>query len=222
MANFFLVEKPSQEKLRMICFVPAYCPSIAYMARLREQETIGLYVGSNYQKQTYRNRCKIHGANGVLQLSIPIVHQKNGSKQKDNQVQIFQESRWKKEHWKSIEAAYRSSPYFEFYEDDFAPFFQRDTTGLMEFNSAIIQQLVDVLDWNKTLIKVDSLPEDHSYSEALLNAKIKDEPTHYPKYTQVFENKNGFLPNLSILDLLFNLGPETDSYLEQLPKSSDF
>ena len=92
----------------------------------------------------------------------------------------------------------------------------------MEFNSAIIQQLVDVLDWNKTLIKVDSLPEDHSYSEALLNAKIKDEPTHYPNYNQVFENKNGFFPNLSILDLLFNLGPETDSYLEQLPKSSDF
>lgn len=206
----------------MICFIPAYCPSIAYMAELREHENVGLYVGSNYQKQTYRNRCKIHGANGVLQLSIPIVHQKNGSKQKDGQVQIFQESRWKKEHWKSIEAAYRSSPYFEFYEDEFAPFFQSSTLGLMEFNSAIIQQLLDVLEWNKTLIIVDTLTEEHSYSENLLNAKKENKPNQFPSYTQVFENKNGFLPNLSILDLLFNLGPETNTYLEQLPKDSDF
>ena len=92
----------------------------------------------------------------------------------------------------------------------------------MEFNSAIIQQLLDVLEWNKTLTIVDTLSEEHSYSEDLLNAKKQNELNQFPSYTQVFENKNGFLPNLSILDLLFNLGPETNTYLEQLPKSSDF
>ena len=150
----------------MICFVPAYCPSIAYMAHLREQETIGLFVGSNYQKQTYRNRCKIHGANGVLQLSIHRTP-KEWQQTKDCQVQIFQEA-MEKEHWKSWG---RLSVESLLICEDRCSLFQ--VTPRMEFNSAIIQQLVDVLDWNKTLIKVDSLPEDHSYSEALLNAKIK-------------------------------------------------
>lgn len=200
----------------MIYTIPAYFPSIAYMANLRKADRVAFYTGGNYQKQTYRNRCEIHGANGVLKLSIPILHQKKGYKQKDWEVQVFQENRWKKEHWKSLEAAYRSSPYFEFYEDDFAPFYQKDIPALMTFNLAILQKIFEVLEWEWKVEVLEELPSEPVATEKLLNAKNGVDPKYFPHYHQVFETKNGFIPNLSTIDLLFNLGPEASTYLEKL------
>lgn len=201
----------------MRLFIPAYLPSIAYTAALLQVETYGFYGGGNYQKQTFRNRCNIHGANGLLHLTVPIVHQKKGSKQKDSEVQIFHESRWKKEHWKSLEAAYRSSPYFEFYEDDFAPYFNSEESSLLEFNLQLLERIFQVLgiEFQKTLL--NDLPEGSEIQLDYLNAKTPLKSNHFPPYHQVFENKNGFIPNLSVIDLLFNLGPETEQYLRTIP-----
>ena len=101
--------------------VPAYAPPVSYLTWLLQQDTIYWVTDSHYHKQTYRNRAYIYGANGRLTLTIPIVHKRQQSHQKENEVQTDVHSRWQQLHWKSLQAAYRSSPFFEFYEDAFAP-----------------------------------------------------------------------------------------------------
>ena len=195
-------------------FIPAYFPSITYVAKLLQQPpTFCLY--SHYQKQTYRNRCSIYGANGKLNLSIPIEHQKLGVHQSDIDVRIKVQENWKINHWRSLEAAYRSSPFFEFYEDELKEVFFSETDKLMDFNLTLMKVIFEWL----------SIEENHTFSEKyiplndeeeqLIVAK-KNKPATLPAYTQVFESKHGFIPDLSVLDLIFNLGPEGRSYLEEL------
>ena len=99
-------------------FVPAYFPSIQYVKALLKAKDATFTLESNYQKQTYRNRCSIYGANGKLNLTIPIQHTKRDGRQKDKVVKIMWEENWQKLHWRSLSSAYRSSPFFEFYEDE--------------------------------------------------------------------------------------------------------
>ena len=113
---------------------PAYLPNIHYMSWVVSQRQVAIVIDNPYQKQTYRNRTEIYGANGKLKLTIPIVHTKKQSRQIDKAVAIHYENGWQKNHWKSLEAAYRSSPFFEFYEDDFQPFYHQKFEKLMDFN----------------------------------------------------------------------------------------
>ena len=191
--------------------VPAYAPPVSYFTWLLQQGTIYWVTDSHYHKQTYRNRTYIYRANGRLTLTIPIVHKREQSHQKESEVQTDVHSHWQQLHWKSLQAAYRSSPFFEFYEDAFAPLYQETAHTLYQFNRRFLDVLFDALDLDIPQEEVAYDFTKHQLQETLLNAK----QTHpvFPKYTQVFESKYGFLSNLSSLDLLFNKGPEARAYL---------
>ena len=194
--------------------IPAYFPPIYYIAQLIKQP-VTFCVHAHYQKQTYRNRCTIYGANGKLNLSIPIQHLKTGQHQKDREVDILSETNWKKNHWRSLAAAYRSSPFFEFYEDELSAVFFQNESKLYQYNLNLIECIAEWLsvDIEYTLSNAYT-PLTHE-EEQLIKAKGTPE-IKLPSYAQVFDNKYGFITNLSILDLIFHLGPASTSYLEKI------
>lgn len=190
---------------------PAYLPSIRYMAWMAAQNEVAFVKTNNYQKQTYRNRTEIYGPNGKLKLTIPILHKKNQKHQLDSEVEIFQESSWQKNHWKSLESSYRSSPFFEFYEDDLYPFFHQKQRRLMDLNISLIKKIFSLIDIE---IIIKNTKETYEFRE-LIDAKKKS-VYKTPIYNQVFNSKYGYINNLSILDLIFNLGPDSNFYLKKI------
>lgn len=190
---------------------PAYLPSIRYMAWMAAQNEVAFVKTNNYQKQTYRNRTEIYGPNGILKLTIPILHKKNQKHQLDSEVEIFQESSWQKNHWKSLESSYRSSPFFEFYEDDLYPFFHQRQRRLMDLNISLIKKIFSLIDIE---IVIKNTKEIYEFRE-LLDTK-KNSVYKTPIYNQVFNSKHGYINNLSILDLIFNLGPDSNFYLKKI------
>ena len=192
---------------------PAYLPNVYYSSWILKQNKVYFVTDSHYQKQTIRNRSEIYGANGKLNLTIPVKHNKRHISQKETEVCIANEISWQKQHWKSICSAYQSSPYFEFYERDLAPFYKKKTTYLMHFNLEILLKIMELIDspLSYELVKWDI--NEHIKMETLIDSKKKVYWKNEP-YTQVFGNKYGFQSNLSILDVLFNLGPESSTYLK--------
>jgi len=156
----------------------------------------------------------IYGANGKLALNIPVAYsQKNRQKYRD--VQIANTSNWQDIHWKSILSAYRTSPFFEFYEDDLSPLFKTKKYNLYDFNIECIDVISSCLDLEFNYTKTEEFKKEYTSLDYRNLVKAKKEPNHSLKaYTQVFNEKHGFIPNLSILDLLFNEGPNAVSYLE--------
>ena len=196
-------------------FIPAYFPSIQYIGALIKAKEVSFTLESNYQKQTYRNRCSIYGANGKLNLTIPIQHTKRDGHQKDSSVKIMWEENWQILHWKSLTSAYRSSPYFEFYEDELKEVFFRQPKKLMDYNIDLLKCILSLLEIDLSYSFKESYSPLTPLEESLINAK-KQSTISQPVYQQVFATKHGFIPHLSILDLLFNLGPQSIDYLEQL------
>jgi hypothetical protein len=143
-------------------------------------------------------------------LIIPIVHKKTVQRQPDNAVAIHYESSWQKDHWKSLESSYRSSPFFEFYEDDFYPFFHIKYEKLMDFNIILIEKILSLID---AQVKIISEKKAIKENTTLIIAK-SSEIIETPQYQQVFNAKHSFINNLSILDLLFNMGPLSLEYLK--------
>lgn len=178
-------------------------------------------INENYQKQSYRSRQYIYGANGKLLLNIPIKHRKGDTKKKQliKEVKIENDFPWQDLHWKSLEAAYRSSPYFEFYEDEIQPLYEKKYTYLIDFNWACWQILIDFMQLEIVPQKTSSFhlsyPVEKNDLRGFAQAKRKHKAEAL-KYAQVFEEKLGFIPNLSILDLLFSEGPNTGVILEEL------
>ena len=171
-------------------------------------------VQDSYQKQTYRNRCYIYGANGKLGLHIPVQYsQKN--RQNTSEILIDNSSNWQSTHWKSLESAYKKSPYFEYYQDELISLFTRKKDSLLVFNLECIEVVNRCLnldiDSSKTInFNKEKKENDYRY---LVNARKESEIKINP-YIQVFQEKHGFINNLSILDLLFNEGPNAKSYLQ--------
>ena len=209
---------------------PSYFGTIAQYIPLINAPHIVFEKQDSYQKQTYRNRTYIYGANGKLLLNIPIIHKASGEKSLDASVkrnrQSYTDIRIDHQfkslaiHWKSLEAAYRSSPYFEFYEDQFQPLFEGKPESLYAFNIQCMQTVFDALGVAPEISYTESYeftpdPELYKDYRYLVNAKNQKLPIVFEKYTQVFENKSGFIENLSILDLIFNEGPAAVSYLEK-------
>ncbi|MCF6212881.1 MAG: WbqC family protein [Flavobacteriaceae bacterium] len=181
---------------------------------MAKNPSVCLEVCDNYQKQTYRNRCYVYGANGKLMLNIPIIHLRNGERQLTKNIRIEQSFNWQKQHLKSIKTAYQTSPYFEFYEDDFIAFFEGEYNNLLDLNIASLKLILDLLEYDVNITKTKEYKTfydvDYRY---LANAKTAH-PFSFETYTQMFDEKYGFLPNLSILDLLFMEGPNALNYLE--------
>ncbi|RED47550.1 WbqC family protein [Seonamhaeicola aphaedonensis] len=194
---------------------PTYFSSIAHFVVMLQADNVVFEVHDNFLKQTYRNRTYIYGANGRQTLNIPVVHsQKNRQKYKD--VKIFNEEPWQANHWKSLLSAYRTSPFFEFYEDDIQPLFHQKTDYILDFNLKCFEVICDCLQLDLNVSESQSfekIVEDKTDYRYLVNAK-KEQSQPFDSYTQVFSNKHGFISNLSILDLLFNEGPNTLNYLE--------
>ena len=195
----------------------AYTGSIDMWALMTTAETLLIELNDYYKKQTLRNRTHIHGANGRLLLSIPIKHLRKTAHQYYKEVEIENSFAWQKQHWKSIQSAYRSSPYFEFYEDDISIFYKNKFSLLYDLNKSYFELLLKLLGW-KPKVHYTKTYESKFISNDIRSQIEKKEVknTLTLKYTQVFENKNGFIPNLSILDLLFNEGPNSLSLLKNM------
>lgn len=195
---------------------PSYFPSISHFAAMAQSDSITFEMEDNFQKQTNRNRTYIYSPNGIQLLNIPIKHS-NLSHQKTKDIKIEQEFDWQKQHFKSLEAAYRSSPFFEYFEDDLVPIFQKKHTFLMDLNFEALEVTAKCLrmkfEFGTTTEYFHEIenPEitDFRY---LVNGK-KDHSLFEP-YPQVFDDKHGFLNNLSVLDLLFNEGKFAMDYLK--------
>lgn len=185
------------------------------MVAIAKASEVTFEMDDNYQKQTYRNRTLIYGANGKLQLSIPVIFSQK-ERQKYRDIKIYNEEKWQLHHWKSLESAYRTSPFFEFYEDELKPLFTTNFDYLLDFNlqcfNVICECLQLEINYNKTEVFKKEVANKKDY-RSLANAR-KQTPLNFNKYTQVFTDKHGYLNNLSILDLLFNEGPNALNYLE--------
>ncbi|TCK66703.1 WbqC-like protein [Winogradskyella wandonensis] len=196
---------------------PTYFPNIAHFAAMLQKDYFTLEICDNYQKQTFRNRCEIYGANGKLTLTVPVSYtQKQRQQYKD--VAIFNNEDWQSQHLKSLDSAYRMSPFYEFYIDDLMPVFQNKFYSLLDLNLKSLELILKCLelDLNYSISNVFTLPKDAKTDyRCLVNAK-KHSDFNFPFYTQVFTQKHGFISNLSILDILFNEGPNTLNYLERL------
>ncbi|MFL1011902.1 WbqC family protein [Flavisericum labens] len=194
---------------------PTYFPNIAQFVAMVNASEVVLEMEDNFVKQTYRNRAYVYGANGKLALNIPVVHsQKNRQKYRD--VKIFNEENWQSQHWKSLLSAYRTSPFFEFYEDELHPLFTEKVEFILDFNLKCFETIGDCLQLDLNTSKTKTFQKKTDYQtdcRFLVHAK-KEVPQNFETYTQVFSNKHGFISNLSILDLLFNEGPNALNYLE--------
>lgn len=193
---------------------PTYFPSISHYAAMLQADKITFEADDNFQKQTNRNRMYIYSPNGLQMLNIPVKHSKN-ERQKFKDVRIENAFGWQKNHFKSLEAAYRTSPFFEFFEDDFRPIFENKHEFMMDLNFQIFDIINDCLGVNLPFTKTEEYfheVDDKTDFRHLVNGK-KDTFTN-ESYTQVFGEKHGFLPNLSILDLLFNEGRHAVEYLK--------
>jgi hypothetical protein len=186
---------------------PNYFPNIHQFTQIIKANNILFEISDNYQKQTFRNRTYIYGANGKLGLFIPVIHShKNRELFKD--VKISYESNWMDLHLKSLQSAYRSSPYFEYFEDDFIKLYSEKEKFLADFNIKCIKLISNLLDLdldfkisNEYVEKTNDIIDLRDLSNARKEKKIET-----PKYIQVFESKHGYLNNLSILDLIFSEG----------------
>ena len=194
---------------------PSYFPSISHFVAISQCDLVTFEMDDNFQKQTNRNRMYIYSPNGIQLLNIPVKHSKTAH-QKTKEIKIENDFDWQKQHFKSLEAAYRSSPFFEYFEDDIASIFQKKHTFLMDLNletMAIVSKCLGLeFDYNETTEYFHEV-KDITDFRPLINGK-KDTAVFEP-YTQVFEEKHGFINNLSILDLLFNEGRFALDYLKK-------
>lgn len=198
----------------------AYFGPVQYFAKFLQYKTIIIEQHENYIKQSYRNRCDIYGANGKLTLSIPIVKNHN-IKTPIKELKIAYHTNWIKLHLKSIESAYRSAPFYEYYVDDIFELIQSEPEYLFEFNLQIIQKIITLIEIETTISLSEEYNKNVTFDDyrQLIHPKIsykhKDKLFQATKYYQVFEQKHGFISNLSVIDLLFNAGPEAYSVLKQ-------
>lgn len=194
---------------------PSYFPSISHFVAISQCDLVTFEMDDNFQKQTNRNRMYIYSPNGIQLLNIPVKHSKTAH-QKTKEIRIENDFDWQKQHFKSLEAAYRSSPFFEYFEDDIASIFQKKHSFLMDLNletMAIVSKCLGLeFDYNETTEYFHEVTDKTDF-RSLINGK-KDTAVFEP-YTQVFEEKHGYLNNLSILDLLFNEGRYALDYLKK-------
>ncbi|MBN2263918.1 MAG: WbqC family protein [Prolixibacteraceae bacterium] len=202
-------------------FSTAYLGPVHYYARFMQYGHVKIEQYDSYQKQSYRNRCAIYGANGLLNLSIPVV-KKHKQKTLVRDIEIDYATRWQNNHWRSITSAYNSSPFFEFYAPDFEPFFSRKCQFLIDFNMELHRLIIELLELDNVCELSETFEhkfEGDDYRELItpkVNRVLNHDAGFMPvAYTQTYSEKHGFLGNLSIVDLLFNTGPEAESVLKK-------
>ena len=194
----------------------SYLPPIGYMLALFRARGVLIELHETYPKQTYRNHCCIYGPNGRQILTVP-VNRIHGNHTKTMDVLIPHDSAWQKYHWRSIETAYSNSPFFLYYMDIFRPFFDRKYESLLELNMGVLSSVMDILQIPCRIVTTESYDKNpEGYRDLRKSLTAKHAILKSPPYTQTFAERQGFIPNLSIIDLIFNLGPEALEYLGKL------
>lgn len=197
----------------------AYLPPIEYIIQCLHHKTITIEVLETFAKQTYRNRCHIATANGILPLTIP-VKKTNGNHTLTRDIVLETNNRWNIIHWRAIHSAYSHSPYFLYYGDAFEAIYRNPPQTLVEFNCALLNVIFKLLK-----VEVDIKYTNNFVPQPNLTTDLRNvihpkqtpdyfgKPVHFKAYTQTFNNKYAFIPNLSIIDLLFNEGTSSLDYL---------
>lgn len=201
-------------KIAIPVFSTALFPPIHYMSEVYSAKDIFIEANCNYSRKTFRNRYLIMGANGVLKMSVPVVNT-SGEKTKTKDIKVSYDTPWNEQHWKSIVSAYNTSPYFQYYDKEIELIFKKKWKYLLDMNMQSLQTIIECIGLKISISLTEKYtPSDvylkdfrdiiHPKKEYNADNNFKPEPYH-----QVFEQKYGFIPNLSILDLLFNKGPES-------------
>ncbi len=185
----------------------AYLPSVFYLKQILLHDTLLIEKQENYIKQTYRNRCDIVTAIGTMPLSIPLIKQSN--KELIFEKKISYAENWQQQHWRTLVSAYKSSPYFEFFEHEFKSFYETQYEFLFDYNLQLLETILKILRVKKTIqftetyeLNPSNVIDYRALSELnQANIKIETKP-----YYQVFADKNGFKENVSCIDALFNIG----------------
>ena len=204
----------------MLLLSTAYLAPVQYYAHLYAAQQIIEDHGEHYVKQTYRNRCYIATPSGPQALTLPIV--RNGAAHAAvRDIQLSDHGNWQHLHWTALTSAYDSSPYFEYYADDFRPLYEQKFQFLVDFNTALEQTVLQLLSLDKDIQTTNCYVEATQGMTDMRNvispkAPQGADPHFIPQaYYQVFSQRTGFLPNLSIVDLLFNMGPESRMVLKR-------
>ena len=207
-----------------------YFGPVQWYQKLYRYDRVLIEQYDSYQKQTFRNRCVIATANGLQTLTVPVEHPDNSqelivSSPKVKDLRISDHNQWRRIHWNALQSAYSESPFFEYYADDIRPFFEKKYTFLIDFNEEIRQKMCELIDIHPHVeYTQEYIPADSSLTPPLSTIQDFRDVIHakHPQpdadfipraYWQVFDRKYGFQPNLSILDLLFCMGPESIFYL---------
>ncbi len=194
----------------------AYLPPIDWFIYFLFGEKILIEQHETYRKQTYRNRCEIATANGKLSLTIPVI-KVHGNHTKTKDIIVSNHQNWQIQHWRALVAAYANSPFFMYYRDDIEHFYFDEVDHLMVFNLAFLEKIMELTGIKKAFeltheFKVN--PDGLIDLRSEITPKTANSQLSIPEYYQTFQEKNGFMPALSIIDLLFNIGPETIDFLK--------
>jgi hypothetical protein len=197
-------------------FSTGYLPPVQYISAVAKAEEVFVELHETYAKQSYRNRCVIYGGNGPVPLTIPVI-KTYGNHTKTKDIRIDYQKKWNTLHWKAISSAYRASPFFEYYKDDYRTFFNKEFDFLFDFNLALLQLVLQQLGINPVIKMtnefVKQYPENiYDFRDVIHPKKDynKMDINFCPvKYFQVFDDRFGFCENLSIIDVIFNHGPDT-------------
>ncbi|MEA5006569.1 MAG: WbqC family protein [Rikenellaceae bacterium] len=194
----------------------AYLPPVAYLKVIAGSTVTFIEKFENYQKQSYRNRCYIYSANGSLPLIIPVV--RGGDDRKIDLVRIDYSKEWQKQHWRAIFSAYNTSPFFDYYKDDLFQFYsdKEKYQFLFDFNTNLLISILELIGLDvkpEFTTEYRECVEGKDFRDIIHPKRVEETENKYGQYHQVFAHKYGFLKNLSIIDLLFNEGPNVITYL---------
>ena len=198
----------------MALFIPTYFSPISQYSEMINANEIEFEMEDNFQKQSYRNRCYIYNSNGKQLLSIPVKHIDKEGRKKTKDTLVENDFPWQDQHFKSLKSAYRTSPFFDFLEEEIAPIFNKKYKYLQDVNIDTFLFVKDTLQLEQRFKKTTSYQTESGSEDFRILADRKHQPKKIvDRYIQMFDDKHGFLPNLSILDLIFMEGPNALSYL---------